>query len=232
MGTDDKAVVENYRKFNAETISTESALENLINMKNETDPKTFNSLESEYKEKLAQIKPEKEKLEKVIQSKIEEINLDLERSQNKIDVLKKSIDQLRKLHKGGAISKNNYKTKLNPLEHELRQAEGNHKRLKSRMKYLKDAITVPPGTTKPLKGPFSGTLNDFTTGSKVPGSGFGRDFGRGCFIIVLILIGLPLLGLALWTSKLLIIPLVIVFVGILLIALFGKGLGAIGKWWR
>ncbi len=227
METDERELVNKHRKLKAELMQTKTLLENLRKMRDTTDPDLFNSTECQHREKLAQIEPEMKKLGEVIKSRIEQLGPDLKISQDKIEKLKGLLDQEAKLYKNGAILKEDYDTRVDPLKYQLKQAQANYRTIKSEVEFLKSANT-------PTKPPVFGHPGSQHGGVKVketPPRGLLYYFLIGLLIILAVILGLPLLGIAFWTAKILIIPAVIIFVAIIIIALFGKGFSFLKKKW-
>jgi hypothetical protein len=233
MGNNDREIIKEYQRLNGIVTEIDVRLDNLKKTDGQISKERYSSQEKEYKDILDNICPKLSDLEKTIKSKLDEYVKELEDIQEKLNPVSYEIQQEKKLLKIGAISKQNYKITVKPLEENLKNLKSQFDSIRDQANELKKVLEKKPSSWKPN---FSGLVEK----THVIGKGdFKKDIWTGTIIILIIasilIIGVPLLTVVYGTGELLLKPFVAIFVAIgviiILIAVFGRFINFVRERW-
>lgn len=251
----DKKLISDFWEYKNRLEEKQKLLDNLLKSKDTIDESIFEPLREEYEKEISEIEPNFREINKKRMERVVELTPDKENLLQKIISIKKTINDNKILYKNGAILKENYQSRVSPLEKELKQEKINLNILNQHIQSLSDTASSNQktsftdstkskidGVLKQLKPKKEGPIPNFESQDTTSGKGvetkptqkssLGKDFGRGFIFFIVLIFAVPIIGMALWTAKLMIIPIVFIIVAIIAIALFGKGLGFLGKIWR
>jgi len=232
----DQELVQKYREYQSESHDYERKLENLRKTKDQVTEDRYATLEKDYEANLRKIQPELENLGKEIQSRIDGLTGNLKDVKAQIAPLDEDMEQEKKLYKAGAISRDEYSTKIAPLTQRRKELDHKRKQLKSQSNYLRTALSQAEG---PLYS--RDRWKDWTKrGGVASGSeGIEGDLKTGMKYFLLIalalFVGLPLgfifIFFAFKIGIFIGIPVLFVFLLLVLIAVFGRGINFLRNKW-
>jgi len=138
--------LERYKQLYHDIEDIKKKLDNLHRKKDDPviDKDRYEQQEREYKEFLEQNTPELKELKAKITSKIDELIIELEDTEKRLTSVKKLIDQEKTLYEAGAISKDQYTTKVTPLKTEEKGLQSKFNDQKKQIDLLKSTIKGEP----------------------------------------------------------------------------------------
>ena len=229
MATFNQDLVNDFVEKNSKYLNTQESLNNLGNLKNSISEDRFTSQKKEYENEIAKLSPEIQRLTETLEADLSIISQELSKVENKFNKLNDAIAQEKKLYKGKAISKNQYNDSMVHLKKELKEVQPQYKELQQQVRTIKNALTgnlSSPKIGSPIKDGISNIKASSGNGS------FGEDFKKGCFVILMILIAIPVVWLLLVSAKGIALILIPILAIILMIAFFGKIINFISSIWR
>lgn len=229
MATFNQDLVNDFVEKNSKYLNTQESLNNLGNLKNSISEDRFTSQKKEYENEIAKLSPEIQRLTETLEADLSIISQELSKVENKFNKLNDAIAQEKKLYKGKAISKNQYNDSMGHLKKELKEVQPQYKELQQQVRTIKNALTgnlSSPKIGSPIKDGISNIKASSGNGS------FGEDFKKGCFVILMILIAIPVVWLLLVSAKGIALILIPILAIILMIAFFGKIINFISSIWR